>query len=792
MACYPTRPDPDAPPHRSTSVPGLRASFRLCCGLALLLGWLPLPKLVAQPPPTATEEILIINSYGPGYDWSDDETAGLLRAMMPRYPDIEPVIQYLDAKRFPDPARERALLEDLVAKIRVRPPRLVITLDNAAFDFALRHRAVLGAEVPLVFGGVNRFTPEMIAGQRNITGVSEETDFSGTFELIRALTPDTTRILVIGNQTESSLEKRRALEAVLPRYADRYSFGFYEDWTNAQLIDRVSTLPAGTVGLILDVTRDAAGTDNYNSAAFSTELATRTRVPIFITSRPPGAHDWSVDEWDGLGGGLVVADAHGAKVGELALRVLAGERADAIPVVRYSPERLEVDYRHLRRLDIPLDRAPPGTLVINAPTRFYQIHRTPLLIACAVFLLLCGIIAALLVNILRRRRAESALRRAEEQLRSAQKMEAIGRLAGGVAHDFNNILQVIRGHAGFVQESPTLAAGDREDIQTILDASQRAAQLTRQLLVFSRKQALNPEPLDPNTLVDGMAKMLRRVLGEHIELRVEPLPEQVVTLADKGQLEQVLLNLCLNARDAMTDRGRIEIALSQTTFSAADCEHSSDLKPGTYLVIKVTDNGSGMPPEIRERLFEPFFTTKTPGKGTGLGLSVVYGIVRQHGGAIRVYSEVGSGSVFRVMLPLVQTELEPATIATIEEFPRGHGIILLAEDDPHVREIGLRILRRSGFEVLPASDGAEAIDLLGRRHAEIRLAVLDVLMPQHSGREVHDFIKAHHPDMPVVFCSGYTAEMLPPGTAPDPGLTLINKPYAASELLSVVHRLLGS
>ncbi len=791
MASFPTRPDSAAPPDRSLPAqPSKRSSLLQSCGLAFALGCSAVATLAAPPPPEAPD-ILIINSYGPGYDWSDDETTGIQRVMLQRYVDLEPVIQYLDAKRFPDPARERALLDDLVAKTRARPPRLVITLDNVAFDFALRHRAVLGDDVPLVFGGLNRFTPDMIAGQRNITGVSEETDFSGTFELIRALTPDTRRILVIGNQTESSVEKRRALEAVLPHYAGRYSFGFYEDWTDAQLIDRISTLPNGTVGLILDVTRDAAGTDNYNSAAFSTELATRTRVPIFITSRPPGAHDWSVDEWDGLGGGLVVADLHGAKVGELALRVLAGERADAIPVVRYSPQRLEVDYRHLRRFGIPLSRVPPGTLVLNKPTHFYQIHRTPLLIAATVFLVLCGIITALLVNILLRRRAETALRRTEEQLRSAQKMEAIGRLAGGVAHDFNNILQVIRGHAGFVQESPTLAAADREDIQTILDASQRAAQLTRQLLVFSRKQTLNPEPLDPNVLIEDMAKMLRRVLGEHIELRVEPLPAQVIMLADKGQLEQVLLNLCLNARDAMTDRGRIEIALSQTTCTAADCEHSTDLKPGEYLVLKVTDNGSGMPREVLDRLFEPFFTTKAPGKGTGLGLSVVYGIVRQHGGAIRVYSEVGSGTVFRIMIPLVSTELEPATIATIEEYPRGHGTILLAEDDPHVREIGLRILSRSGFEVLPACDGAEAIDLIVRHQQSIRLAVLDVLMPQKSGREVHDFIKAHHPEIPVVFCSGYTAEMLPPGTAPDPGLTLINKPYAANELLSVVHRLLG-
>ncbi|HNX51350.1 MAG TPA: ATP-binding protein, partial [Thermoanaerobaculaceae bacterium] len=719
----------------------------------------------AAPPP----DILIINSYAPGYEWSDDELSGLLSVLTSRYSAIEPVIQYLDSKRFPDPVRERWLLEDLADKCRTRPPRLIVTLDNAAFDFALKYRAVLGADIPLVFGGLNRFTPEMVAGQRAITGVSEETDYRGTFQLIRSLKPDTERILVIGNQSDSSIEKRKALEQHLPEVASHYQFEFYENWTDDQLIQRVATLPDGTVGLILDVTVDAAGHYNYNDEAFSTALASLARVPVFITARPPGDNDWASRDWDGIGGGLVVASRHGEIVGELAARVLAGEPADSIPVVRYTPQSLEVDYRHMRRFGLSTDQLPPGTKILNAPVSFYQINRSRLVAAGAIFGLLCVVIVVLSVNIYQRRRAERALRRAEAQLRSSQKMEAIGLLAGGVAHDFNNILQVIRGHAGFLQESPVASPQDREDIDAIQAAAQRAAQLTRQLLAFSRKQALNMEPLEVNALVADLAKMLRRVLGEHIDLQVLLLPEPVTLLADKGQIEQVLLNLCLNARDAMPGGGRIVLSLERTVLAAGDCARSADLKPGPHLVIKVSDTGCGMPRAVLDRLFEPFFTTKPPGKGTGLGLSVVYGIIHQHGGAISVYSEVGSGTVFRILLPLVSTELQPASDPAKAGFPVGHGTLLLAEDDPAVRTLAVRELGRNGFHVLTAGDGEEAEAVLARHHQEIRLAVLDVLMPKRSGRQVHDYLKAHHPGIRVLFCSGYTAEMLPPGTAPDPG-----------------------
>ena len=746
----------------------------------------------ATPLGAATPEVLIINSYAPGYEWSDDQLTGILSVLRQHHPEIEPVILYLDSRRFPDPVREGWLIEDVAHKCRVRPPRLIITVDNAAFDFALKYRARLGADVPLVFSGLNRFTPDMITGQPKITGVSEESDYSGTFTLIEKLRPQTRHILVISNESPSSRESRASFEPHASEHTNRYQFEYFDHWTNAELIERVAKLPDDWVGLILDVTRDTTGKSNYNDAEFTQQLATRARVPIFLNSRPPGSNDWSKYYWDGIGGGMVVATVHGAKAGELAVRVLAGEDAAMIPVVEHSPQISEVDYRQMKRFGLALDLLPPGTRVINQPVTFYQINRSRIILTVALLLLLSAIIVVLSANILLRKRAERALQQAEEKLRSAHKLEAIGLLAGGVAHDFNNILQVIRGHAGFLEESLGQMPAQRDDVEIIKKAAERATQLTRQLLAFSRKQPLKSEMIDPNALVADMVKMLGRVLGEHIELKAVPLAEPDTIVADRSQLEQVLLNLCVNARDAMPEGGRILIELNRTNLTEASMRNEQGLTAGPHLLITVSDTGCGMPREVLDRIFDPFFTTKDPGKGTGMGLSVVYGIVRQHGGTVHAYSEIGHGSVFKVLLPMSNRVADAVIPAPAVDRSPKTGTILLAEDDAQVKAIAVKVLTRNGFQVLAAADGEEAMALFAQHQAVIRLAILDVIMPRCNGRQVYEFIKSNHPGLPVLFCSGYSAEMLPPESAPDSGHALINKPYLPEQLLDEVHRLIKS
>jgi signal transduction histidine kinase len=738
-------------------------------------------------------EVLIINSYAPGYRWSDDMFTGLMTALRREFKDIEPVVLYLDARRFPEAEREAWQLADVLHKVARRPPRLVITLDNAAFDFALHHRAAIAPGVPLVFGGLNRFAPEMIAGQEEITGVSEETDFSGTFRLIAALRPEARRVLVLSNQSPSAIESRRVFETIAPRYSDRYSFDYYDTWANDQLFERLASLGDEWVALVLDVTRDATGQDNYNNTPFYHAMSTRPRVPVFINSRPPGVRDTKDEPWDAVGGGLIVADMHGDEVGRIAVRVLRGEPARSIPVVEYSPQRLEVEYVQLKRFGIPLDRVPTDALVNNAPASTVAVDRERVIQVVVALIVLTVIVLVLSLNILARHRAERALRTAEEHLRASQKLEAVGLLAGGVAHDFNNILQVIRGHAGFLREALAAPAQKQEleDVMVIEDAAERATRLTRQLLAFSRKQALNFGPVDPNALVNEMVAMLRRLLGEHIELQVSSTVEPCPIVADRSQLEQVILNLCLNARDAMPSGGRIRIELKCVQVDPADLSELSELKSGPHLAMSISDTGAGMSQEVRRRIFEPFFTTKATGKGTGLGLAVVYGVVRQHGGAIRVYSEEGKGSVFRVMLPIRETSEVVDQAVEGKVLPRGGGTVLLAEDDMQVRKIAERVLSGNGFRVLTAADGQEALDLMATHSGEIRLAVLDVIMPRVSGRQVYDKLRTRYPEVRVLFCSGYSADMLSPEFAPGEGFAVLNKPYTSRELLAQVHRLLA-
>lgn len=310
---------------------GYAVGFPSLRGLGRLLVVLCLVRLatclsVAAPVEPAPD-ILVINSYAPGYPWSEDELKGMTLVLRKAFPEIEPVIEYLDFKRFPDPEREAALLTDVVGKCRVRPPKVIVTVDDPAFEFAVKYREQLGGEaVPLVFGGLNYVDAERLAGVRNCTGVAEESDFSGTFQLIEALMPRTRRILVISNPATSAQASLRSFRKQVPAYADRYEFEYFTDWTSEELIARVADLPEGTVGLILDVTRDVTGKNNYNSGAFSEALAARASQPVFISSRPPGEVDWAIHSWDGIGGGLVVAELHGEKLANSSERCCEGNR----------------------------------------------------------------------------------------------------------------------------------------------------------------------------------------------------------------------------------------------------------------------------------------------------------------------------------------------------------------------------------------------------------------------------------------------------------------------------------
>jgi nitrogen-specific signal transduction histidine kinase/CheY-like chemotaxis protein len=385
-------------------------------------------------------------------------------------------------------------------------------------------------------------------------------------------------------------------------------------------------------------------------------------------------------------------------------------------------------------------------------------------------------------------------RQLEEQLRQAQKIEAVGRLAGGVAHDFNNLLNVIIGYGQMVFRR--LPDGpEREKTKAILQAADRAAGLTRQLLAFSRKQVLEPKVLDLNAVVGGMDEMLRRLIGEDIELHTQLAPDLGRTKADPGQIEQVLMNLVVNARDAMPRGGRLTLETANAEMDETYIRDHLGARPGRYVMLAVCDNGLGMDPETQKHIFEPFFTTKEKGKGTGLGLATVYGIVKQSEGYIWVESAPGEGTTVKVYLPWVEAEPAAEELrrpAVPEELPRATETVLLVEDEDMVRRMTREVLEGAGYRVLEASSGFEALRVSAGHNGSLDLLLTDVVMPGMSGRELSERLAPVRPAMKVLYMSGHTDDAIFHHGVTQAGTGFLQKPFTPDALERRVRELLGN
>jgi PAS domain S-box-containing protein len=398
------------------------------------------------------------------------------------------------------------------------------------------------------------------------------------------------------------------------------------------------------------------------------------------------------------------------------------------------------------------------------------------------------------VDITERRRAEEAERRLmieqkklQEQFHQAQKMEAIGRLAGGIAHDFNNLLTAIIGYndlvwAGLEDSNPL-----RHNADEVRKAAERAARLTRQLLAVSRKQTLQPRVVDLNSSVAEIEKMLHRLLGDDIELSVVPSRESACVRADPSQLEQVLMNLAVNARDAMPSGGQLVIRISSVALDVTP-KGEADLPPGRYIELRVTDTGIGMSEEVQARIFEPFFTTKEPGKGTGLGLATCYGIVKQSGGRILCETSPNRGTTFSIYLPQVTAEAQPVRPAPAAPVPRGTGTILLVEDADGVRTLAARVLRSLGYQLLEAENGFDALCIIDKHGMSgIDLILTDVTMPKMGGRELVERVRSEHPATRVLFTSGAPGvDSALRGLLSHPGTAFLLKPFTPGDLAQAV------
>ena len=384
----------------------------------------------------------------------------------------------------------------------------------------------------------------------------------------------------------------------------------------------------------------------------------------------------------------------------------------------------------------------------------------------------------------------SERKRLEDQLRQSQKMESIGTLAGGISHDFNNILTAIIGYGNLLQMKLKQDDPLRHNVDQILASANRAATLTQGLLTYSRKQIMNPQPLDLNDIISKVERLLVRLIGEDVELKTVLTEKSVTVLADAGQLEQVLMNLAANARDAMPDGGPLFLETDTSELNEESTKTLDLRKPGAYALITVTDSGMGMDEKTRQRIFEPFFTTKETGKGTGLGLAMVYGIIKQHNGAITVSSEIGQGTTFTIYLPIIRAESKDTQPLALPPIEGGTETILVAEDDDTVRNLTSSLLEQFGYRVIQAENGEVAVNKFMENRDTVRLLLLDVIMPKKNGKETYDKIRIFKPDVKALFLSGYTADIVHQKGLLDKGLNFILKPAPMNELLRKIREIL--
>ena len=387
------------------------------------------------------------------------------------------------------------------------------------------------------------------------------------------------------------------------------------------------------------------------------------------------------------------------------------------------------------------------------------------------------------IDITNQKRVEAERKKLEAQLFQSQKMDAVGRLAGGVAHDFNNMLTIILGHAEQALQNIDPSDPLYDDLEEIQNAGKRSADLTRQLLAFARKQTILPKMLDLNNIVKGMLKMLRRLIGEDIAISWNPGNDLRQVKIDPSQIDQILTNLCINARDAISDVGKVTIETANIVFDEAYCADHAGFAPGEYVMLAVSDNGCGMDKETLINIFEPFFTTKEMGKGTGMGLSMVYGIVKQNNGFINIYSDPGFGTAVKIFLPCYEGKTDHAELKGPSEAVKG-GLetIMLVEDELEILKLTKTTLERLGYTVLPANSPGEAIRLANEYAGQIDLLITDVVMPEMNGRDLAKNLLSLYPDIKRLFMSGYTAEVINHSGVLDEWVYFIQKPFSVKEL----------
>lgn len=848
--------------------------------------------------------VVVLHSYHHGYTWTDSISDGIRAAFAPRAEPVDLRFEFLDARRIVT----EEYFEDLRRLLRTKYSEIdidvVICADDQAMHFLLGAGAEIFQGVPAVVCSASSFEPS-IRELRAITGLEDSFDIEETLDAAIDLHPGIQEVVVITDTTRTGRALRDRAEEVFTSHRGGLRFRYLEDLTQDELVSETAAIDEGSMVFFFIFSRDRAG-DVFSHEVSLRRIRQVCKVPIYAV-------------WESfLGHGIVGGKIHsgreeGRMVAEMADRIIRGEDASEIPLTS-SPSRFTFDWRELNRFGIDEDRLPEGSLVSERPNSLYRQYKGMFWTIGATFAVLVTLVVFLVLNTLRRRRAEAvqarfaailgttsdfvamatpkgeityinpagrrligwgedeslegksvrdltpdrvfqlirktaiatpgeggvwtgetaamhrdgteipvsqvilthrspkgeieflstivrdlrprieteeSLRAIEEHLQHSRKMEAIGQLAGGVAHDFNNLLTGIMGNADLL--TMLLPEGSREAnrARDILVASEKAASVTRQLLMFSRKGSFKTTVVDLRTIVDSVISLLSRSIDRRIEIERQFTYDRTIVTGDSSQIENAILNLAVNARDAMPDGGTLMFSVGSVTLDEDSMAvRSEELAAGDYVEVVVSDTGVGIPEKLQARIFEPFFTTKGPGKGTGLGLATAYGCARNHKGSIGVASEPGRGSSFRIMFPVAEHGLTVETpTAETAVVPCGEGRIMVVDDEKIVRDIVVESLGSFGYTVTACEDGHEAVEVYRREGDEIDMVILDLIMPKMNGSDTFSALKVIDPDVRVMLSSGYSANQEVKGLLDNGACGFLVKPFTLSELAEEVHRI---
>lgn len=761
--------------------------FRTFVALAFFGVFWTVQRVEANPPVDRPPALLFLHSYHKAA-WTDSLMSGY-EAGLADYKNAQVAVEYMDTKRLNTPLYLDQLAMIYARKYGGMTFDVIVTSDDNALAFALSHQISLFKGAPIVFCGVNNLERHALTEGANVTGVLEHGDFAETLAVGARLFPKAERLWVLCDKTPTAQSNFDELKAVMLTENSPLQIRLLKDVTLEDMREEIVEL--GEKDLLFFI---AFWQDKNDVPVSPGDLEV-----IFKQSPAPvlGRSEWMMNRGL-LGGKCVSGYQQGLTAMNMAVKILTGTPAANIPIERESPNVFMFDFKELRRHGVSPNDLPPGSLVINQPASIYHQYKKTVLSLSGLFLVLIILVVALTISILRRKTVERELLKSEQRYQQAQKMEAIGQLAAGVAHDFNNLLTPIVGYTEIMLEDIGVNSPFEPQLKAIHESAESARDLTRELLSFARKQVLEMKVIELQSTLKRLKDMASRIIREDIELSFDISSELATVKADASQILQVCLNLISNAVDAMPKEGTLHVSAENVTFAQEHIFHHQTVPPGDYVMLNVTDSGTGIPADIQDRVFEPFFTTKPKEKGTGLGLAMVYGTVSQHNGYIWFTSDINRGTTFSICLPTCarqeKVEDKSQKIQVIKRKPKkpfGDGqTVLVAEDDAMVRRLACETLTRNGFNVIEAVDGKDALDKALTSGNDIDMLLSDVVMPRMDGVELYNEMIKTTPEIKVLFMSGYAGDILDDHGVSEDGFELIRKPFRFNELISRVRDVL--